>query len=113
MNCEKKLYVVVRGDLEPGLRAAQSCHALRQFVEEHPETDQDWFKTSNTFVLLEVPDVEELAELTLVLDRRDIKYARFIEPDLGHELTAIAVAPEGRPHCSRFRLAFNGETHVT
>ena len=107
-----KLYVVVRGDLEPGLRAAQACHAQRQFAADHPEDDLDWFTKSNTIVLLEVPDIEALVDLTFRLDRRDIKYARFIEPDLGHELTAIAVAPEGRPLCQRLPLAFKGEAHA-
>jgi len=108
-----KLYVVVRGDLEPGLRAAQACHAQRQFAAEHPEDDRVWFTNSNTIVLLEVPDIEALVDLTFALDRRDIKYARFIEPDLGHELTAIAVAPEGRSLCRRLPLAFKGDFRVT
>jgi len=107
-----KLYVVVRGDLGPGLRAAQACHALRQFVAEHPEIDKAWFETSNTIVLLEVPDLEALSDLTFELDRRDITYSQFIEPDIGHELTAVAVAPEGRSLCSRFRLAFQGEAYA-
>jgi len=79
----EKLYVVVRGDLNPGLRAAQACHALRQFAADHPEADLEWFENSNTIVLLEVPDIEALADLAFALDRRDIKHAQFIEPDLG------------------------------
>lgn len=107
-----KLYVVVRGDLEPGLRAAQACHAQRQFAADHPEADLEWFENSNTIVLLEVPDIEALANLAFTLDRRNIKHARFIEPDLGHELTAIAIAPEGRSLCRRMPLAFNGVSHA-
>ena len=103
----KKLYVIVRGDLAPGLRAAQACHALRQFAAEHPEVDADWFTTSNTIVLLEVPDLEALSELCFELDSRGVRRASFIEPDIGHELTAIAVAPEGGRWLSRLPLAFN------
>jgi hypothetical protein len=101
-----KLYVVVRGDLEPGLRAAQACHALRQFTADHPDADLEWFETSNTIVLLEVLDIDELSDLAFDLERQGARIAKFIEPDLGYELTAIAVAPEGRGRCGRLPLAF-------
>jgi len=104
----QKLYIVVRGDLETGLRAAQACHALREFVAEHPAADQQWFATSNTIVLLEVEDIDQLSDLAFDLERHGIRIAKFIEPDLGYELTAIAVAGEGRNLCRRLPLAFEG-----
>jgi hypothetical protein len=40
---ENKLYIITRSDLPPGARCAQSCHALRAFVEAHPVVDRSWF----------------------------------------------------------------------
>lgn len=105
-----KLYIVVRGDLSPGLRAAQACHAQRLFVEEHPEVDRDWYEKSNTIVILEVRDIDELMDLAFDLDAEDISFSQFHEPDLQNEPTAIAIAPEGRSFCRRLPLAFTGDT---
>jgi peptidyl-tRNA hydrolase len=104
-----KLYIVVRGDLSPGLRAAQACHAQRLFVEEHPEVDRDWYENSNTIVILEVRDIDELMDLAFDLDARNIRFSQFDEPDLQNEPTAIAVAPEGKGFLRRLPLAFEPE----
>ena len=51
-----KLYVIVRDDLTVGSKVAQGIHAVRQFVDEHPQEDQAWYRDSNTIVVLKVPD---------------------------------------------------------
>lgn len=33
----EKLYIIVRADLPAGAQVAQSCHAMRLFVHEHPD----------------------------------------------------------------------------
>ena len=38
-----KLYVITRSDLNFGQQASQLCHALRQFSNDHPEIDKEWF----------------------------------------------------------------------
>lgn len=42
---------------------------------------------NGTLVFLEAPDIDLLKEK---LDREDIIYSSFIEPDIGNKLTAIA-----------------------
>jgi len=100
-----KLYIVVRSDISPGLQAAQSCHALRLFVEENPEIDKDWYENSNNLVVLQAPSKEELARIAYELTVQDVALSMFKEPDLGDELTAIAVAPEGGRYLSTLPLA--------
>lgn len=82
----EKLYVVVRRDLEVGLRTAQAGHALIGWVMEYG-------RPPDNLVVLAVPSLEELHR---VYDRcRDVRMVGFHEPDLNDELTAVAVGPEG------------------
>lgn len=88
-----RLYVVVRGDLAPGLQVAQAMHAFRQFVEDHPDTERRWFADSNTLAVLTVPSEGALASLVMDAVDRDLRHSKFHEPDLGGALTAIALEP--------------------
>lgn len=101
-----KLFLIVRGDLSHGARAAQLCHAMRSFVDEHPAVDREWFLKSNTLVLLEVPDEPTLAALAFEARTRRIPVSVFTEPDMGDQMTAIAVGPSGRKLVRRLPLAF-------
>lgn len=91
-----KLYLIVRRDLSPSARAVQLCHALRAFVEEHPAEDQVWFQQSNTLVLLEVDNEDCLRHLTEKAQAAGVSWALFREPDIGDQITAIAIAPTGK-----------------
>lgn len=102
-----RLYIVVRGDLAPGAQLAQSCHALRQFCDEHPEIDGKWFKESNTLVALSVEDEQELLKLQTKLWRRGFKHSLFREPDFGDEATALAIEPSGKGACRGLGLALS------
>lgn len=90
----ERLYVVTRADLSPGAQIAQSCHALRAFVEKHPELDQAWHRAGGNLVCLSVPDERELYNLLYDADSLDLALAGFCEEDLGNQLTALAL--EGR-----------------
>lgn len=68
-------------------------HALREFVQVHPQIDGDWYQSSNTLALLSVPTLEDLSALRTTAGLRGIPYAEFREPDLRDELTAVALAP--------------------
>lgn len=99
---DPKLYIIVRADLKPGLQAAQACHALRLFSEEHPAEDRAWYENSNNLVLLQVPDEEALLELR---ERANgTPTSLFREPDVDDEATALAIAPSGRKLISNLPL---------
>ena len=99
---DPKLYIIVRNDLAPGLQAAQACHALRLFVEEHPAEEKKWYTESNNIVLLQVPNEAEL----LSLKKRANGYpaSLFREPDVDDEATALALAPDAKPITSNLPL---------
>jgi len=88
-----KLYIVTRADLHPGYQAAQAVHAARQFQHEHPEVERRWFEKSNTVALLAAPDESALERLMHKARSIGLKVASFREPDLGHQLTSIALEP--------------------
>lgn len=103
-----KLYIVVRGDLKPGLQVAQSCHALRLFSEEHPEEDRRWYDDSNNLVVLQVPSKECLAELAYNAQKSGVRLSCFKEPDLQNELTAVALDAAARKLVQQLPLALCG-----
>ncbi len=101
----EKLYVVVRGDLIPGVQAVQAMHAARQFAEDHREREARWFAESNHIGLLSVSGLPELLALEREAVRRHLPSSRFEEPDLGGATTAITLPPEARRLCARLGLA--------
>jgi hypothetical protein len=83
------VYAFVRQDLPPPQQAIQAAHACieaaRSFIspaDEHPH-----------LVLLAVADELQLARVLTRLLRLDVQCKPFHEPDLGHELTALATEP--------------------
>lgn len=89
----EKLYIIVRNDIPPGLQIAQACHAQREFAAEYPDLDREWHEKHRNIVVLQIPDLRELAALANECERLNIPTSRFLEPDLDNELTAIALAP--------------------
>lgn len=87
------MYLVTRRDLTPGYQAVQSVHALRKFIEDHPQIDQAWYNQSNYLSLLSVADEQSLHNLIFKLQQRNIAYSVFTEPDIDNQITAIAIEP--------------------
>lgn len=100
-----KLYLVTRSDLAPGARAAQLCHAMRQWSEEEPEADRQWFAKSNTLVLLEAANESALSTLVGRARAAQVPCAEFREPDLEEALTAVAIGPTGSGLVAQLPLA--------
>jgi peptidyl-tRNA hydrolase len=101
------MYVIVRDDLEPSYQAVQAGHAAVQFQHDHSEVAKIWHRDSKYLVYLSARNEEHLKELLSKAENRNIKYSTFIEPDLGYEITAIALEPcEGSDKlCSSLPLA--------
>lgn len=85
----------------------QSMHALRQFTAEHPEIDQLWFNNSNYLGLLSVSSELELQELMERARNQQINVSCFREPDIGDQITAIAIepGPKSKKLCANLKLA--------
>jgi peptidyl-tRNA hydrolase len=89
----EKLYIVTRRDLSPGLQAAQVAHAAFQFGYEHRPLATQWLQESNFLIILSVEDEVTLKERAAEAESRNLPVTYFYEPDIGNQLTAIAVAP--------------------
>ena len=93
----------VRRDLSPAQQAVQAAHACieasRHYLtleDEHPH-----------LVMLTVANEERLHRAVARLQANSIKFQTFIEPDIGHQLTALATAPirgEARKIFKKFAL---------
>ena len=100
----KRLYIVVRSDISPGLQLAQACHAAREFTRLLPGED-----VGDNLVVLGAASLAELVEL---VDRADgvCAVVPFYEPDLGGEMTAAAFGLGARRILSSSPLALRGPT---
>lgn len=93
MQDNSKLIVVTREDLSDGYKAVQSTHAAINFTFEHPQRAGPWFYNSNYLVLLELKNEKQLKLLIQKCDQNQLAYTVFREPDIGNQITAIAIAP--------------------
>ena len=93
--------------MSPGLQAAQACHTLRQFTEDHPEIDRRWNDESKFLVVLSVPDEAALQHFAQEATDREIAYSVWREPDIDNQVTGIALAPGQATEklCSQLPLA--------
>ena len=88
-----KLYVLTRADLSPGYQAVQAGHAIADWTAEHPQDAAGWRTTSNSLIVLTAADEQALYALIAKAERRNIPLTCFREPDLGDEITAVALTP--------------------
>lgn len=91
-NQIQKLVIVTRGDLTDGYKAVQSTHAAINFIFEHPSRADPWYQ-SNYLVQLEVKNEKQLKLLIQNCERNNLTHTIFREPDIGNEITAIAIEP--------------------
>lgn len=89
----EKLYIITRRDLRPGLQAAQVAHAAFLFAYEHKPLAAQWLKESNFLIILSTENEAELKTLGETAEKANLPVTWFHEPDIGDELTAIAIAP--------------------
>jgi peptidyl-tRNA hydrolase len=99
----ERFYVIVRGDLPLGDQATQAVHAASAFACDHPELHRAWHTGNKNLILLAVPD--EAALRSLYEHAELYPRAHFEEPDIGGELTAIALSGEARRLVSSLPLA--------
>jgi hypothetical protein len=94
----KRLYVVVRDDLPPGLQMAQACHVAFEYGRYGSEDVGD------NLIALHASHAR-LRELEAQAVALGLSHQSFREPDLGGELTALALTTSARPLVSDLPLA--------
>jgi peptidyl-tRNA hydrolase len=98
----KKLFVVVRADLEPGAQLAQSGHAISAFAISYEAEHRAWHQGSNNLVILAAKDEAHLLELARVAQA---PFAIFREPDFENTVTAVAFHGDAARQLSSLPLA--------
>lgn len=93
MNQNSKLVTITRRDLSLGQQAVQSTHAAINFIFEHPERAGPWFYNSNYLCMLSVENEKELIKFIEKCEKLKLCYSVFREPDIGNQITAIAIEP--------------------
>lgn len=66
---------------------------MAHFIFQNPELAKAWSEQSDFLALLSVRDEKALELLRHLCIQHDILLADFREPDIGNELTAIALEP--------------------
>ena len=81
MNTPKKMYVLVRKDLEPIYRMVQGGHAIAEYsLRGDQDTYKEW--NNSTVVFLGVKNEDALKLWSLKLAKKGRIYTGFREPDL-------------------------------
>lgn len=97
----EKLFVLIRRDLSVQQQAVQAGHAVAEFLLRGPKSS--WH--NGTLVYLSVPDQERLRRWEDKLCDLEIPYTLFREPDLGNEITALAVTTQREKIFKSLQLA--------
>ena len=110
---EMRLYAIGRSDLSPGQQAVQACHAVADLCVRHRDGEvADWADNHKTMVVLGAKDEAELRALLQALNSAGLRCQPFFEPDMGNQLTSIAIHPadwkEARSKLSRMPLLGKG-----
>ena len=95
--------IIVRDDLTQGYKVVQSAHALADFAVKFESEFKKWQQGSNYLCCLEAT-TDKIERIISKLDSLDIKYQEFIEPDIGNQITSVAIEAISRQqHRKLFR----------
>lgn len=90
---EDKLYLVTHNQLSSGYQTAQTAHVIAEFYNQQPEAANRWHSLSNSLIVLEAKDAEQLYSLYEQAVEAGHTVTVFREPDLGDAITSIAFNP--------------------
>jgi hypothetical protein len=89
-----RMYVICRRDLGSPYALVQGAHAVAQYLLacQQFKSKVEW--TNGTMIMLAVKDEKDLRKWLIKLDKTDVFYTYFMEPDLNNQATAMAVILE-------------------
>ena len=82
--------IICRDDMAPGYKVVQTAHALADFAVKHENEFKQWQMGSNYLCCLETSE-NRLGILIERMEDLKIKHEVFREPDIGNQITAVAV----------------------
>ena len=84
----RRLYVLINKNLNPVYGCVQGGHAVAQWLLEHPDQTQN-----NSYLIYLKCNLYTMKKRLIKLQR---DFSEFKEPDLGNEITAIAIEDNGK-----------------
>ena len=93
MEIDKRMYVIVRGDLDSTYRMVQGAHGISQFALRHNDLFRQW--NNEKIVFLKTFNGLRMDDLKNDLVNDAIIHAHFNEPDLGDKVTSLVVFDDG------------------
>lgn len=94
INKKERIYTITRKDISIGQKIVQSNHASTQYLIDHsPHLEGKW--SNGSIICLELGSEKSLKKWMKKLEENGIKYSIFREPDMNHEITAIAALHTG------------------
>jgi len=89
-----RIYTLTRTDISKGQQAVQAGHSLAQYIIEwNPHISKKW--NNGSIINLGLGSEKSLKRWIKKLERLNIKYSIFREPDMNYEITSIAVLDIG------------------
>jgi hypothetical protein len=82
----ERLYILVNNQLPLAYQGVQAGHAVAQWLIEHP--NQTW---NNDYLIYLGVNELQLQKWMFRLELHKISYSKFVEPDIGNKVTAIAI----------------------
>ena len=92
MHKKHKMYCLIRRDLKPSYQACQGGHAIAEYFITHGK-HETW--DNGTMIYLKIKNETQLLKIKSELEKDGIKCSSFIEPDIGHEHTALTCIDTG------------------
>ena len=89
----KRLYVLIRQDLESSYQAVQAGHAVAEWMLHCPTQAKEW--NNGTLIYVRVKNKESLLQWSDKLAIKGYEHTMFHEPDIGNQATALACYCDG------------------
>jgi peptidyl-tRNA hydrolase len=93
--------VITRKDLSCSSAAVQAGHALAEFCLNSSKS-REW--NNHVLIYLGVDNKKELEKICYKLERKNIEYFKFREPDHNNEITSISVLLDNSLFFSKLSL---------
>lgn len=108
------MYVITRADLTLQYQIPQAMHAALDLAAQHQNEFLFWQKTSNTIVVLACKDEHDLIKFHERAVAKGFAVTLFREPDLGDQVTSLAIVPAVgvKKLCSSLPLAGRIKTEL-
>ena len=88
----QKLYILINKELG-SYGSIQGGHAVAEWLLQHGQ-GSEW--RNGTLIYLGVDNEEVLKNWTFKLDKNNMQWTGFIEPDIGNKMTAIACLTDSK-----------------